>query len=85
MVNGEIQNTLKKEKIFKIGDIFILIIILSILSFFLINILSFKKEEISKKAEIYVDGKLKYVYDLDKNLITNIPTEIGGVDIEIKS
>lgn len=77
----------KKNKIsyFKKGDLIIYIILISIFSILLYKVTTFKKVE-SSKAEIYVNGKLKYIYPLEtkeKNFF--VETDIGGVNVRIKN
>ena len=73
---------MKKTKYFKIGDLVIygfLIIFFSILT---LKIGSFKDVK-GAKAEIWVDGELKYVYPLqeeEKNVF--VDTNLGGCNIK---
>lgn len=75
---------MKKTKYFKIGD---LVIYIFLIIFFLILILkidSFKDVK-GAKAEIWVDGELKYVYPLqeeERNVF--VETGIGGCNIQFK-
>ena len=75
---------MKKTKYFKVGDLVIygfLIIFFSILT---LKIGSFKDVK-GAKAEIWVDGELKYVYPLqeeEKNVF--VDTNLGGCNVQFK-
>lgn len=78
---------LRKNRVcyFKKGDLVIYTLLIVIFSFLIYKITTFKKIEASK-AEIYVNGKLKYIYPLEteeKNFF--VQTDIGGVNIRIKN
>lgn len=67
---------------FKIGDIFIYSIIVTLL--LVIGIKSFYLKEVSgSKVEIYVNSKLTFVENLKKEKSKIfVPTELGGIDVE---
>lgn len=56
---------MKKTKYFKIGDLVIYIFLLIFFSILIFKIGSFKDVK-GAKAEIWVDGELKYVYPYKK-------------------
>ena len=56
---------MKKNKYFKIGDLIIYIFLLTFFSILILKIGNFKDVK-GSKAEIWVDGELKYVYPLQK-------------------
>lgn len=75
---------MQRNKYFRIGDIFIYIFLIF---FFLILISKIKnfKDVKGEKAEIWINGKLEYVYPLqkeEKNIF--VDTEIGGCNIQFK-
>lgn len=74
----------QKTEYFKKGDI-IIYGLLAFLFFQLgMRILSFPEQK-AEKVEIYVDGKLQYVYPLqEEQRLFFVDTPIGGVNAEIK-
>lgn len=73
-----------KNKYFRLGDLLIYLFLMIIFSILFFKISSFKELKASK-AEIWVDGKLKYVYPLQKERkVVFVDTVIGGCDIEFK-
>lgn len=56
---------MKKAKYFKIGDLVIYIFLIIFFSILILKIGSFKDVK-GAKAEIWVDGELKYVYPLQE-------------------
>lgn len=75
---------MQRNKYFRIGDIFIYTFLIF---FFLILISKIKnfKDVKGEKAEIWINGKLEYVYPLqkeEKNIF--VDTEIGGCNIQFK-
>lgn len=74
----------KKGRFFRKGD---LLIYLFLITFFLgLGYRGYNMAEIKgSKAEIYVDGKLKYIQKLqdeEKNIF--VETELGGIDVQLK-
>ncbi|MDN5303910.1 MAG: hypothetical protein PWP46_789 [Fusobacteriaceae bacterium] len=68
---------------FKKGDIFIYFFIILIFSFLIYTTLKIPNYK-AEKIEIYVNNQLKYTYKLSKEQkIFEIPTDIGGVKVEI--
>lgn len=73
-----------KNKYFRIGDLLIYLFLSTIFLGLFFKINNFKNFKASK-AEIWVDGKLKYVYPLQKKKkIIFINTVLGGCNIEFK-
>ena len=75
---------MKKTKYFKIGDLVIYIFLIVFFSVLIFKIGSFKDIK-GAKAEIWVDGELKYVYPLqeeEKNIF--VETNLGGCNIQFK-
>ena len=75
---------MKKTKYFKIGDLVIYIFLLIFFSILIFKIGSFKDIK-GAKAEIWVDGELKYVYPLqeeEKNIF--VDTNLGGCNVQFK-
>ena len=75
---------MKKNKYFKIGDLIIYIFLLTFFSILILKIGNFKDVK-GSKAEIWVDGELKYVYPLqkeEKNVF--IETNLEGCNIQFK-
>ena len=69
---------------FKFGDLIIYGVILGIFLSLNFMINSMPKSK-GQKVEIYVNDKLSYVYKLqEEQKIVEIPTDIGGVEVEIK-
>jgi len=82
---------MKKTKYFKIGDLVIYIFLIIFFSVLIFKIGSFKDVK-GAKAEIWVDGELKYVYPLqeeEKNIFvdttSNSPLKIAVKQGFIKS
>lgn len=74
----------EKTKYFKIGDLVIYIFLLIFFSILIFKIGSFKDVK-GAKAEIWVDGELKYVYPLqeeEKNIF--VDTNLGGCNVQFK-
>ena len=75
----------KKGDLFKRGDLLIYSFILSIFVFLISTILSMEVV-LGGKAEIYVDGHLKYIYKLtEEENKFHVKTDIGGVTVLIKN
>ena len=75
---------MKKTKYFKIGDLVIYIFLIIFFSVLIFKIGSFKDVK-GAKAEIWVDGELKYVYPLqeeEKNVF--VETDLGGCNVQFK-
>ena len=75
---------MKKTKYFKIGDLVIYIFLIIFFSVLIFKIGNFKDIK-GAKAEIWVDGELKYVYPLqeeEKNIF--VETNLGGCNIQFK-
>ena len=75
---------MKRTKYFKIGDLVIYIFLLIFFSILIFKIGSFKDVK-GAKAEIWVDGELKYVYPLqeeEKNVF--VDTNLGGCNVQFK-
>ena len=75
---------MKKTKYFKIGDLVIYIFLIIFFSVLIFKIGSFKDIK-GAKAEIWVDGELKYVYPLqeeEKNIF--VETNLGGCNVQFK-
>ena len=75
---------MKKTKYFKIGDLVIYIFLIIFFSVLIFKIGSFKEVK-GAKAEIWVDGELKYVYPLqeeEKNIFAE--TNLGGCNVQFK-
>ena len=75
---------MKKTKYFKIGDLVIYIFLIIFFSVLIFKIGSFKDIK-GAKAEIWVDGELKYVYPLqeeEKNIY--VETNLGGCNVQFK-
>lgn len=74
----------EKTRYFRIYDLLIYLFFLLFFTILGYKIISLETEKPSK-AEIYVDGKLKYVYALqveEKNLF--VDTVLGGVNVQFK-
>ncbi len=75
---------MKKTKYFKIGDLVIYIFLVIFFSTLILKISGFKDIK-GAKAEIWVDGELKYVYPLqeeEKNIF--VETNLGGCNVQFK-
>ena len=75
---------MKRTKYFKIGDLVIYIFLIIFFSVLIFKIGSFKDIK-GAKAEIWVDGELKYVYPLqeeEKNVF--VDTNLGGCNVQFK-
>ena len=75
---------MKKTKYFKIGDLVIYIFLIIFFSVLIFKIGSFKNVK-GAKAEIWVDGELKYIYPLqeeEKNIF--VETNLGGCNVQFK-
>ena len=75
---------MKKTRYFKIGDLVIYIFLIIFFSVLIFKIGSFKDVK-GAKAEIWVDGELKYVYPLqeeEKNIF--VDTNLGGCNVQFK-
>lgn len=75
---------MKKTKYFKMGDLVIYIFLLIFFSVLIFKIGDFKEVK-GSKAEIWVDGDLKYVYPLqkeEKNIF--VETNLGGCNVQFK-
>ncbi len=75
----------RKKSYFKKGDILIYAFIFSLFAFLLVNIKGMKTQKASK-AEIYVDGNLKYIYKLqedERNVF--VDTNLGGINVQFKN
>ena len=75
---------MKRTKYFKIGDLVIYIFLIIFFSILIFKIGSFKDVK-GAKAEIWVDGELKYVYPLqeeEKNVF--VDTNLGGCNVQFK-
>ncbi len=73
-----------QSKFFKIGDLLIYFFLLLVFSFLAYQVLGLQQVKASK-AEIYIDGQLKYIFPLqeeEKNIF--VDTVLGGVNIELK-
>lgn len=74
----------KKTEYFKKGDIIIYGLLLFLFFQLGMKLLSFPEIK-AEKTEIYVDGKLQYVYPLqEEQRLFFVDTPIGGVNVEIK-
>lgn len=74
----------RKAKYFKIGDLVIYSFLLFFFAALGMNITSLSQEKASK-VEIYVDGKLQYVYPLQKEeRDIFVATNLGGVNVKFK-
>lgn len=74
----------QRKEYFKKGDIIIYSLLLFVFFQLGMKFLSFPEIK-AEKAEIYVDGKLQYVYPLqEEQKLFFVDTPIGGVDVEIK-
>lgn len=75
---------MKKTKYFKMGDLVIYIFLLIFFSVLIFKIGEFKEVK-GSKAEIWVDGDLKYVYPLQKEEKTIfVETNLGGCHVQFK-
>lgn len=73
-----------KNKFFRIGDIVLYFILILIFAFLISKINAFSNQKASK-VEIYINGKLSYIYPLQKEeKVIFLDTDIGGVNIEFK-
>jgi len=73
-----------KAEYFKRGDIIIYAFLFFLFFQLGMKILEFPELK-AEKAEIYVDGKLEYVYPLqEEQKLFFVDTPIGGVNVEIK-
>ncbi len=71
-----------KNKYFRIGDLFIYLFLIIIFLGLYFKINSFKTFKASK-AEIWINGNLKYIYPLQKERkVVFVETVIGGCNIE---
>lgn len=68
---------------FKIGDLFVYLLIITMLS--VIGVKGFLMKEIKgSRVEIYVDSKLRFVEELKKEKKKIfVPTVLGGIDVEL--
>uniref|UniRef100_A0A7C3YTL5 NusG domain II-containing protein n=1 Tax=candidate division WOR-3 bacterium TaxID=2052148 RepID=A0A7C3YTL5_UNCW3 len=57
---------------------------LDIIFFFPLLFLFLKTQEEGKKVEIFVDGKIKYIYNLNDNRTFEVEGRLGNSIIEIK-
>lgn len=74
---------IRKPCYFKKWDLVIYFFILSIL-FTIFGYAQSLEDSKGNKAEVYVDNKLKYVFDLEENKREYfVDTNLGGVNIEI--
>lgn len=74
----------RKAKYFKIGDLVIYSFLLFFFAALGMNITSLSQEKASK-VEIYIDGKLQYVYPLQKEeRDIFVDTNLGGVNVKFK-
>lgn len=75
---------LEKGRFFRKGDTLIYIFLISF--FLILGYRGLNMENIAgSKAEIYVDGKLRYIQNLqeeEKNV--SIETELGGIEVQFK-
>ncbi|WP_288304901.1 NusG domain II-containing protein [uncultured Fusobacterium sp.] len=74
----------RKPKYFKFGDIFIYAFFIAFFSVVGLKIMDLRQQKASR-VEIYVDGKLKYTYSLqkeEKDLF--VDTNLGGVNVKFK-
>lgn len=67
---------------FRLGDLIIYAFILSLIIVLSINIVNFK-ETSGSKAEIYIKNSLYRVEDLKNNKDFFVPTELGGIKVQI--
>lgn len=67
---------------FRLGDLIIYTFILSIITILSINIINFK-ETGGSKAEIYIKNSLYRVEDLQINKDFFVPTDLGGIHVQI--
>lgn len=75
---------MRKTKYFKVGDLVIYIFLIIFFFILILKIGSFKDVK-GAKAEIWVDGELKYVYPLqkeEKNIF--VETNLGGCNVQFK-
>ena len=74
----------RRTEYFKRGDIVIYLLLVFLFFQLALNILQFPEVK-AEKAEIYVDGRLEYVYPLqEEQKLFFVDTPIGGVNVEIK-
>ncbi|EFS21563.1 hypothetical protein FSBG_01060 [Fusobacterium gonidiaformans 3-1-5R] len=74
----------RRTEYFKRGDIVIYLLLVFLFFQLALNILQFPEVK-AEKAEIYVDGRLEYVYPLqEEQKLFFVNTPIGGVNVEIK-
>ena len=74
----------RRTEYFKRGDIVIYLLLAFLFFQLALNILQFPEVK-AEKAEIYVDGRLEYVYPLqEEQKLFFVDTPIGGVNVEIK-
>ncbi len=74
----------KRKRFFKFGDLFIYSFFILFFTILGLKILKLGEEKASK-AEIYVDGVLKYVYPLQKEeRDIFVDTVLGGVNVKFK-
>ncbi len=74
----------RRTEYFKRGDILIYLFLAFLFFQLALKILQFPEVK-AEKAEIYVDGRLEYVYPLqEEQKLFFVDTPIGGVNVEIK-
>lgn len=74
----------RRTEYFKRGDIVIYLLLAFLFFQLALKILQFPEVK-AEKAEIYVDGRLEYVYPLqEEQKLFFVNTPIGGVNVEIK-
>lgn len=74
----------RRTEYFKRGDIVIYLLLVFLFFQLALKILQFPEVK-AEKAEIYVDGRLEYVYPLqEEQKLFFVDTPIGGVNVEIK-
>lgn len=74
----------RRTEYFKRGDILIYLFLAFLFFQLALKILQFPEVK-AEKAEIYVDGRLEYVYPLqEEQKLFFVNTPIGGVNVEIK-
>lgn len=74
----------RRTEYFKRGDIVIYLLLVFLFFQLALKILQFPEVK-AEKAEIYVDGRLEYVYPLqEEQKLFFVNTPIGGVNVEIK-
>lgn len=74
----------RRTEYFKRGDILIYLFLAFLFFQLALKILQFPEVK-AEKVEIYVDGRLEYVYPLqEEQKLFFVDTPIGGVNVEIK-